>query len=154
MTLFKFSNNSMLSALEAPLQEVFLEQWRENPAAHAGATALVIPNDVRFSDSVDDLSGFSVIILQFPAFKDGRAYSQARILRERLGYAGEIRARGDVLRDQLLFMVRCGFDAFELAGEDSSDAQASLHEFSFSYQSAADNEDPVWRKRLLRADAA
>ncbi len=100
-----------------------------------------------------DLSGFSTIILDFPAFKDGRAYSQARLLRERYGYSGEIRARGDILRDQLLFMARCGFDAFEYQGDVAS-AEAAMREFSFAYQSAADQAAPVWRRRLSKAAAA
>jgi uncharacterized protein (DUF934 family) len=60
----------------------------------------------------DDLEHFQVIALNFPAFTDGRHYSSARLLRDRYGYKGEMRAIGDVLRDQLFYMRRCGFDAF------------------------------------------
>lgn len=154
MKLLKLSRGRLYPALEEPLAEVSLEDWRENPQGHADATALTIRNDVSLADVKCDLAGFSVIILDFPKFKDGRAYSQARLLRERYGYTGEIRARGEVLRDQLLFMARCGFDAFEFAGAKAEEAGAALNEFSFAYQPAADDMAPVWRKRLDRAAAA
>ncbi len=151
MKLLKFSGNLLAPALEEPLSEVMLDDWRANRQAHAGATALAIPNDASLGDIVEDLSGFSTVILTFPTFKDGRAYSQARIIRERFFYTGEIRARGDVLRDQILFMTRCGFDAFEFESGDANDA---LGEFSFAYQASADRVEPVWRQRLSRAAAA
>ncbi|MGB5063692.1 MAG: DUF934 domain-containing protein, partial [Candidatus Competibacter sp.] len=81
-----------------------------------------------------------------PKFSDGRAYSQARLLRERHGYRGEIRAVGDVLRDQLFFMARCGFDAFEPRADRSlEDALAAFGDFSASYQPAADQPLPLYR---------
>ena len=153
MKLLKLSRGRLFPALEEPLAEVSLEDWRDNPQEHADATALKISNDTSLADVKCDLAGFSTIILEFPAFKDGRAYSQARLLRERYGFTGEIRARGDVLRDQLLFMARCGVDAFEFTG-DVDGANAALSEFSFAYQPAADDLAPVWRKRLDRAAAA
>ena len=153
MKLLKLSRGRLFPALEEPLAEVSLEDWRDNPQGHADATALKISNDTSLADVKCDLAGFSTIILEFPAFKDGRAYSQARLLRERYGFTGEIRARGDVLRDQLLFMARCGVDAFEFTG-DVDGANAALGEFSFAYQPAADDLAPVWRKRLDRAAAA
>jgi uncharacterized protein (DUF934 family) len=154
MPLLKLFRTDFAPALEEPLQEVSLEDWCDNPQAHADATALVIDNDIGVEHFAEDLSSFGIIILKFPTFKDGRAYSQARLLRERFGYTGEIRARGDVLRDQALFMVRCGFDAFEFAGEDAAAATAALAEFSFAYQPAADRAEPVWRRRLDRPAAA
>jgi len=154
MPLLKLVQNSLSPALEEPLEEAALEDWRANPQAHAGATALVISNDAALEDIMKDLSGFSVVILEFPTFKDGRAYSQARLLRERCGFTGEIRARGEVLGDQLLFMARCGVNAFEMSQEKAHAAQGALDAFSFAYQSAADKAEPVWRKRLARAAAA
>lgn len=154
MSLLKLVHGRFLPALETPLKEVSLEEWRANPQAHAEATALAIANDEVLGDIGADLSGFDVIILAFPSFGDGRAYSQARLLRERFGYTGEIRARGDVLRDQILFMSRCGFDAFELDGAGSAAAEAAFKEFSFAYQPAADHVEPVWRKRGQKAAAA
>lgn len=152
MNLLKLSHGRVFPALEEPLQEVSLDEWRDSPQAHADATALVIPNDASIADIAQDVSGFDVIILEFPQFKDGRAYSQARLIRERVGYTGEIRARGGVLRDQLLFMVRCGFNAFEFA--DAGAADAALREFTFAYQPAADAAAPIWRQRLAHARAA
>ncbi len=152
MKLLKLSNGRISPALEASLQEVSLSEWRENPTAHADATALVISNDASLVDIAQDISGFDVIILEFPQFKDGRAYSQARLLRERLSYTGEIRARGGVLRDQLLFMTRCGFNAFEF--DDVGAAEEALREFTFAYQPAADSAAPIWRQRLAHARAA
>ncbi len=153
MKLLKLAHGRLLPALEEAQEEVSLEDWRANPQAHAGATALVISNDVPLADVRCDLSGFSVIVLDFPTFKDGRAYSQARLLRERYAYTGEIRARGEVLRDQLSFMARCGFDGFEFAGA-AGDAEAALEEFSFAYQPAADGALPVCRRRIAAAEAA
>lgn len=154
MTLLKLTSDGLLAALEEPLREVTVAEWRENPLDHAEASALVIQNDLDVADLVDDLAGFDVIILDFPAFTDGRAYSQARLLRDRFGYRGEIRARGGVLRDQLFFMMRCGFDAFDLKHAISFDAQRVLGEFSHVYQAGADKRAPIWQRRLKRAAAA
>jgi len=86
-----------------------------------------------------DLDRFSLVALEFPHFKDGRAYSYARLLRERYGFKGEIRAVGNVLRDQHQFMIRCGFDAFELrAGEDPAEWRKHANAFSVFYQPATD----------------
>lgn len=152
MKLLKLSYGRISPALEEPLNEVSLDQWRENPQANADATALVISNDASLANIAKDINGFDVIILEFPQFKDGRAYSQARLIRERLGYTGEIRARGAVLRDQILFMVRCGFSAFEF--DDAGAAQDALREFTFVYQPAVDSAAPIWRQRLAHAKAA
>lgn len=152
MPLLKLHGDRLLPAIEEAKTEVSLKDWRANRIAHADATALVVPNDADITDLKCDVSGFSTIIIEFPAFKDGRAYSQARLLRERIGYTGEIRARGDVLRDQLLFMIRCGVTGFEYAGADA--AEAALNEFSFVYQASADGAAPVWKRRINRAAAA
>lgn len=154
MPLLKLNRDRLTPALEEPLTEVSLEDWRDNPQEHADATALRISNDTPLAGVKCDLHGFSVIILDFPAFKDGRAYSQARLLRERYGYTGEIRARGDILRDQLFFMVRCGINAFEYPSDDVAGADAALKEFTFAYQPAADKAAPVWRQRQASAAAA
>ncbi len=154
MKLLKLSRGRLYPALEEPQTEVSLEDWLANPQGCADATALRIGNEISLSDVKGDFQGFSVIILDFPSFRDGRAYSQARLLRERYGYAGEIRARGDILRDQLFYMARCGFDAFEYSGANAREADAALRDFTFAYQPAADGASPVWRKRLDRAAAA
>jgi uncharacterized protein (DUF934 family) len=99
--------------------------------------------------SVADVSPeVAVIAIEFPGFKDGRGYTTARLLRERFGFKAEIRAVGDVLRDQLYFMERCGFDAFELkAGKDIDGALQAFQEFSVTYQGATDDPRPLFRRR-------
>jgi len=95
-----------------------------------------------------DLARFSVIALEFPKFRDGRAYSYARLLRERYGYKGELRAVGDVLLEQLFFMLRTGFDAFELSSEDPvGDYRTALADFSVWYQPTADGRPTALQLR-------
>lgn len=79
---------------------------------------------------------------------DGRGYSQARLLRDRYAYTGEIRAIGDVFRDAMFYMHRCGVNAFEVkAGADLQDALKAFRDFSFGYQGAADDPTPIFRRR-------
>lgn len=100
-----------------------------------------------------DLHRFDVVALDFPTFRDGRAYSSARLLRERFGYEGEIRAVGNVLRDQFAFMARCGFDAVEAEKpEDAADWGVASGEITVVYQAAADGRRPVSRSRRQTAD--
>ena len=96
----------------------------------------------------NDLACFDVIAVDFPKFTDGRSYSSARLLRERYGYQGEIRAIGDVLQDQLFFMKRVGIDAYAVrADKNIEQALAGLRDFSESYQSAVDQPQPLFRRR-------
>ena len=96
----------------------------------------------------DDLAHFAVIGVNFPKFADGRGYSSARLLRERYGYRGEIRAIGDVLHDQLFYMKRCGIDAFAVREDkDIEAALAGLKVFSDAYQAAVDQPQPLFRRR-------
>ena len=86
-----------------------------------------------------DLSHFAVVALEFPKFRDGRAYSYARLLRERYGFKGEVRAVGEVLLEQLFFMLRTGFDVFDIQSADPiKDWRTALADFSVWYQPAAD----------------
>ena len=95
-----------------------------------------------------DLDHLAVIGVNFPKFTDGRSYSTARLLRERYDFRGEIRAVGDVLQDQLYFMKRCGIDTYALREDkDFTAALASLNDFSESYQAAADQPQPLFRRR-------
>jgi uncharacterized protein (DUF934 family) len=93
------------------------------------------------------LDRLKLVEIDFPRFRDGRGYSSARILRE-MGYTGELKAVGDVLVDQLLFMRRCGFDSF---GPDQAIdldvAKRALGEYDYVYQQAADGRMPVWKLR-------
>ena len=96
----------------------------------------------------NDLAHFTIIGVNFPKFADGRGYSTARLLRERFAYTGEIRALGDVLRDQLFLLRRCGFDAFAVRQDkDIEAALAGLTTFSESYQTAVDQPQPLFRRR-------
>lgn len=95
-----------------------------------------------------DLPRLAVVALEFPKFRDGRPYSNARILRERYGYEGEVRAVGDVLREQAHFMLRCGFDAFEPAdGTGAQQWEAATRRYRHVYQRAADGRVPAFEER-------
>lgn len=143
---------------EAGAVIVSLERWRLEREA---LTARSAPAGVRLAshqaaeEIAADLSRFDLVALEFPTFKDGRAYSTARILRERYGFGGELRAVGNVLRDQFLFMARCGFDAFEVADDDEAAAwERAMAEFSVWYQPATDGRVPAARLRHRTAQAA
>jgi uncharacterized protein (DUF934 family) len=117
---------------------------QEHQAASQVGT-LTLANDV--DPRTLDLAGISRIDLQFPAFTDGRAYSQAFLLRRRLGFAGELRATGDVLIDQLVQMQRTGFDVAVLAeGVDASAAQRQLERYAGFYQGSAVETQPLFAK--------
>lgn len=128
-----------------------LQLWREH--AHAlkardGGLGIWLDADEAVEEIADDLQNFQVVALNFPVFTDGRHYSSARLLRERYGYKSEIRAIGDVLRDQLFYMRRCGFDAFAVRPDrDPYDALQGLKDFSVTYQSSADEPLPLFRRR-------
>ena len=98
----------------------------------------------------EDLKLFGVVAVNFPKFTDGRGYSTARVLRERYGWKGELRAVGDVFRDQLFQLASCGFNAFALrAGEDPQDALAAFRDFSDTYQATVEQPLPLFRRRRL-----
>ena len=104
------------------------------------------------AEEPDTLAGhlgeLELVAIEFPKFTDGRGYSTARLLRERLGYRGELRAIGYVLRDQLFYMLRCGIDSFELKpGKDLQQALGAFDELSVTYQGAADDPRPLFRRR-------
>lgn len=101
-----------------------------------------------------DAGQLGLIALEFQTFRDGRPYSTARLLRQRWGFVGELRAVGDVLRDQFLFMQRCGFDAFEVADEKAAEGwRKAMAEFSVFYQAAADGRLPARALRVFRSAA-
>ncbi len=84
---------------------------------HSGRIGLLIGNDVAVEDHADLIAKADIVVLELPAFTDGRAYSQARGLREDLGFEKELRVKGDVLVDQAAYLLRCGFDSFDFDGE-------------------------------------
>lgn len=103
-------------------------------------------------EDIEDIAEFvnelPVVALNFPAFADGRAYSSANLLKRTMQYHGEVRAIGDVRRDQLSQMVHCGFNAFELAeGQDAAKCLEALEGFSYNYQSTVATPEPLFRKR-------
>ncbi|WJF89564.1 DUF934 domain-containing protein [Paraburkholderia bonniea] len=107
------------------------------------------------ADLAGDFDRIALIAVDFPVFRDGRGYSIARLLRERYGYTGEIRAIGDVLRDQLNYLARCGFDAFAVrADKDLHDALKAFDEFTVQYQGGVDNPLPLFRRRAAVAAAS
>ena len=113
-------------------------------------TGVLWPNDRRIVELAPWLDRLALVALAFPSFRDGRAYSQARQLRERHGFRGELRATGDVLRDQFLFLIRAGFDALEVKKDADAAAFAEVvGRYSVFYQSSADGRAPTAQQRLL-----
>ena len=124
--------------------------FRLNPSA-TDAPALTLANTDEVMQLGARLDGVNLIVLNFPKFTDGRAYSQARLLRERLGYRGELRATGAVLLDQLPFMLRCGFDSFESDQKGFGEALAKAQTlFSVVYQPVGDGRATAAELRLKR----
>jgi uncharacterized protein (DUF934 family) len=118
--------------------------------AHLGKTGLSVllqPNDDPAALAAA-LASLSRIAVHFPRFTDGRGYSTAYLLRRRMGWKGELRAVGDIHRDQLFYLSRSGFNAFMLSdGRDAHAAVAAFGDFSAPYQGAADQAVPVFRLR-------
>jgi uncharacterized protein (DUF934 family) len=117
----------------------------ENPFSPKEKVLRLEPADDPASIS---LEGVARVEVNFPKFGDGRGYSIARLLRERYGYRGELRAVGHITRDLLFYLESCGFDAFELrAGEDPHQALASFEDFSEAYQTSVARPQPLFRRR-------
>jgi uncharacterized protein (DUF934 family) len=120
-----------------------------------GMLGVRVANTVPVAEIGIAAANFSLIALSFPSFADGRAFSQARVLRDRYRYAGELRATGSVLRDQLQFMQRCGIDTFEVPDRAiSEDWFAALTEIDLFYQPAADNRPWIVRQRQRSSPGA
>ena len=110
---------------------------------------VIWPNNRDLDDLVPYLDRLAAVALVFPSFRDGRAYSQARLLRERHGYDGELRATGQVLRDQFVFMSRAGFDAFEVKKDADADAfAATVKRYSVFYQPTGDGRITALHRRM------
>ena len=126
----------------------FLED-AEGFSRRVGRTGVIWPNNRDVDDLVPYLARLAVIALVFPTFRDGRAYSQARLLRERHGFKGELRATGQVLRDQFVFMLRAGFDAFEVKKESDAEAfAATVKRYSVFYQPTGDGRLTALHRRM------
>ena len=132
-------------------------RFLENPEGLLSKTAklgVIWPNNRDLDDLVPFLDRLAVVALVFPTFRDGRAYSQARLLRERYGYDGELRATGQVLRDQFLFMLRAGFDALD--AKKVSDAEAfalNPERYSVFYQPTGDGRLTALHRRMQQRDS-
>jgi uncharacterized protein (DUF934 family) len=133
---------------------VSLDQWkaqREALLTRGTPLGIRLHSDQPPELIAADLPHFAVVALEFPKFRDGRAYSYARLLRERYSFTGELRAVGEVLLEQLFFMLRTGFDAFELTSADPlQDYRTALADFSVWYQPTADGRPTAMQLRRTR----
>jgi uncharacterized protein (DUF934 family) len=127
-------------------------RFLENPeviSRRLGKTGVIWPNNRDVDDLVPYLDRLAVVALVFPTFRDGRAYSQARLLRERHGFKGELRATGQILRDQFMFMLRAGFDAFEVKKEADAEAFTNTAKrYSVFYQPTGDGRLTALHQRM------
>jgi uncharacterized protein (DUF934 family) len=120
-------------------------------ARRSTPTGLIWPNDRKVAELAPWLDRLALIALTFPNFRDGRAYTQARQLRERYGFRGELRATGEILRDQFLFLTRAGFDSLEVKKAADATAYAeAVGRYGVFYQSSANGVAPAQRRRLSR----
>ena len=129
-----------------------LELWqreRDALAFRLGRVGVWLDADADPAAIAPDLPRLGLVAVRIASAADGRAYSLARLLRERHGYRGELRAVGEVLRDQLYYLSRCGFDAFALRqDQDPAAALAALDDFSEAYQVSCERPEPLFRRRL------
>ena len=127
-------------------------RFLENPEtlfARSGKVGVIWPNGRDVDALVPYLDRLATIALVFPTFRDGRAYSQARLLRERFHYHGELRATGQVLRDQFVFMLRVGFDAFDVRKQSDAEAFAqTVKRYSVFYQPTGDGRLTALHQRM------
>ena len=127
-------------------------RFLEDPEAilkRAGKLGVIWPNNRDIAELVPYLGKLATVALVFPSFRDGRAYSQARLLRERYAFEGELRATGQVLRDQFVFMLRAGFDSFEV--KKQADAEAFMQtakRYSVFYQPTGDGRITALHRRM------
>lgn len=157
-TVLRLAENETPEAVTVPVGKIMvpLKVWqaqRELLQIRA-ELGVWLNSDERPEVLQGEVEKFLVIAVNFPRFADGRGYSIAYNLRARLGYRGELRAIGDVLRDQLFYMQRVGFDAFAIrADKNIHDALKGLSDFSESYQASWDQKSPLFR-RVPRMGAA
>jgi uncharacterized protein (DUF934 family) len=128
-----------------------LSMWQNKQSVlekHSGAVGLWIDGNEEVEDLADLIATVPLIAINFRKFVDGRGFSVARLLRDRYNFKGELRAVGQIIRDQLFLLKRCGFNAFEFDSEiDLDNAAKSLADFSDAYQVAADQPEPLFKRR-------
>jgi uncharacterized protein (DUF934 family) len=134
-----------------------LERWRsEREALSSGCAAVgvLLPNTADVDALYPQIRDRPVLALEFPVFTDGRALSQAVVLRTRLGFTGELRAVGDIIRDLVFWLGRCGFDTIvPRPGQDLEACRLALGELKVGYQAGGDGRTPVWIRRRAGAVA-
>jgi len=135
---------------DTELAAVTLSEWLENKDKLNGQILQLTLNSDETANLIgEDCNAFARICIDFPKFADGRGYSAARLLREKYNYTGDIRAIGDVLIDQVFFMKRCGFTSFALREDQVlEDAIAAFSTFTSPYQNDANDQRPLFRRRL------
>jgi uncharacterized protein (DUF934 family) len=127
---------------------VLWQRRREDLLERPGRLGVWLDSNEEPGAIADHLDRFVLVAVNFPKFGDGRGYSIARLLRERYGYKGELRAIGEVVRDHLFFMAQCGFDAFALReDQDPQEALAAFGDFSENYQASVTQPSPLFRRR-------
>ena len=145
------SNTGILSALPGRSLIVPFDFWRlfrQELDDFYGEVTIWLNSDQNVHKIEKELNNFSMIALNFPLFSDGRSYTNARELKEELGYKGEIRAIGDVLRDQLYYMSRCGFNAFSMRSDQNlEESLTAFSDFHTGYQGNTVQSLPLFRRR-------
>ena len=115
-----------------------------------GRLGISINGDTELTQITPELDQFALIAIHFSPFRDGRGYSIARTLRRDCNYTGELRAIGNVLRDQIAFMARVGFDSFEIdSKQDINDALNAFKEITVKYQPSFDEAKPLYQRTAL-----
>ena len=126
-----------------------LSYWQANRDSliNRGDVAVCLEPGEEPNELADDLQHLPLVAIHFPAFKDGRGYSYGRELRTRYSFKGEVRAVGDVLQDQLFYLHRCGFNAFEVREDrDIEEALKGLEVFTVTYQGDVNDPRPIYQR--------
>jgi uncharacterized protein (DUF934 family) len=151
-TVVRLAEGETVESVQLPAGDIIvpLKVWQARKAALLARPqrgVWLAPDEVA-QDIAVDLGNLQVVAIDFPQFADGRGYSTAALLRGRFGWRGELRAIGDVLKDQLFYLSRVGFDAYAVReGKDLEDAVKALNDFSETYQAAVDEPLPLFRRR-------
>ena len=147
----KDSDSAGVTETDAEQVLVHIKDWLSHKDAlnQSGKTIGVwLDSDDDPYELINDISELPLIAVNFPVFMDGRSFSTAAIIRERLSFQGELRAIGDVIRDQVFYMKKCGINSFEVRdGADPEEILMALGDFSDSYQSTVETPEPLFRRR-------
>ncbi|MEY4643062.1 MAG: hypothetical protein RLZZ227_3056 [Pseudomonadota bacterium] len=147
------ASGKLEDALASPTSHLIVnatlwQQHKQELLASGKQIAVWLDSDQHADMIAADLARIPLVALNFPGFMDGRSYSTAVVLRKHHGYKGELRAIGDVLRDQLFYMKRCGFTTFDLRDTVKlEDARRAFHDYSASYASTVEEPTPLFRRR-------